>query len=189
MQMNHFWNPVRVSLVSGVTSGLALLLLAAPAGAGDPTRIGVVDMQHALQTVTTGKEAKAKFEKYLGARNKEVQEEQAEIKKQGEEFKKKSLAMSEKARSQKQNDLQERIMKFQEMAAKAQNEIQQKEADLTQPIINSLRVVIEKEAKKRGYEFVFEKNQNVVLYSDPKADLTTDVIVEFDKENKSESKS
>ena len=157
------------------------------ATAADDMRIGTVDMQVALQTVDAGKKAKAQLEKELTAKKKELQAEEDSIKKAGEEFKKQSLVLSDEARAKKQSELQERIMKFQEETGRSQMELQKKEHDLTQPIINQLRTIISDIAKKKGYTIVLEKNENTVLFSQDKDDMTTDVIGAYNKQYKAGS--
>lgn len=147
-------------------------------------KIGIVDMQKALQTVEAGKKAKSLLEKEFNAKKKELQTEQAALAKMDEEFRKQSLVMSDEARTKKQRDLQERAMKFQEMTMKSQNEIQQKEQELTQPIIIKLRGIIAELAKQKGYTIVLEKNENTVLYSLEKDELTTEVITVCNKQVK-----
>ena len=149
--------------------------------AADEVKVGTVDMQKALQTVETGKKAKAQLEKEFNAKKQQLQTEEAALRKATEEFKKQSLVMSDEARAKKQAELQERIMKFQEQTAKSQMEIQQKERDLTQPLVSKLRTVIAELAKKKNYTVVLEKNENNVLFSQEKDDLTNDVITAFDK--------
>ncbi len=148
------------------------------------TKIGTVDMQKALQSVEAGKKAKSQLEKEFNAKKKELQAEEASIKKMGEEFKKQSLVMNDEARAKKQGELQERIMKFQETTGRSQQEIQVKERELTEPIIVKLRGVIGEIAKQKGYGVVLEKNENTVLFSQEKDDLTTEVVTAFNKGNK-----
>lgn len=149
--------------------------------ADSAVKIGLVDMQRALQTVDAGKKAKTQLEKEFNAKKKTLQDEENALKKMTEEFKKQSLVMSDEARAKKQGELQERIMKFQETTARSQAEIQQKERDLTQPIITKLRNVIAEVSKKKDYTLVLEKNENTVLYSLERDDLTSEVISQFDK--------
>jgi len=162
-----------VSLGVSTSSSVAL--------AADDIKIGTVDMQQALQTVDEGKRAKSQLEKESNAKKKELQTEEASIKKMNEELKKQSLVMSDEARSKKNAELQERIMKFQEMTMRSQTEIQQKEQELTQPIIVKLRTIISDVAKKKGYVVVLEKNENTVLFSLEKDDLTGEVVGQFNK--------
>jgi outer membrane protein len=165
---------------------LALGLSQAGFSSEDIQKIATVDMQKALQTVDMGKKAKAQLEKEFNTKKKELQTEEAAIRKITEDFKKQSLVLSDEAKAKKQGELQERIMKFQELTARSQAEIQQKEKDLTQPILTKLRAIISDTAKKKSYTFVLEKNENTVLYSQEKDDITSDVISTFDKQVKSD---
>jgi len=144
-------------------------------------KIGLVDMQQALQNVELGKKAKAQLEKEFNAKKKKLQDEESSIKKMGEEFKKQSLVMNDEARAKKQGELQERIMKFQELTARSQSEIQQKEQELTRPIINRLRQIISELAKDKDYTVILEKNENTVLFSKEKDDLTDEIVSRFNK--------
>ncbi|CAM6054193.1 unnamed protein product [Sphagnum tenellum] len=160
------------------------LSLSSASFASEDLKIATVDMQKALQSVDMGKQAKSQLEKEFNAKKKELQAEEATLKKLTEDFKKQSLVMSDEARTKKQGELQERIVKFQELTARSQTEIQQKERDLTQPIITKLRTIITESAKKKGYTLVLEKNENTVLYSLDKHDITGDIINTFDSQNK-----
>lgn len=152
--------------------------------AAQEMKIGTVDMQRAIQNVEAGKKAKSQLEKNFNSRKKELQAEESSIKKMGEEFRKQSLALNDEARAKKQAELQERIMKFQEMTARSQQEIAQKEQELTQPIVTGLRKVISEVAKQKGYTVILEKNENTVLFSLDKDDLTEEVIGNFNKAGK-----
>jgi outer membrane protein len=159
---------------------LGISLLAVPAIA-DEMKIGTVDMLKALQTVETGRKAKAALEKEFNAKKKEVQTEEASIRKAGEELEKQSLVMNEEAKNKKRAELQQRIMKLQESTARSQAELQQKERDLTKPIIDKLREIIGELAKQKGYSVVLERNENTVLFSQDKDDMTQQVIDKYNK--------
>lgn len=148
-------------------------------------KIGTVDMQKALQTVEAGKKAKAQLEKEVNEKKAEIEKEKASITKMGEEFKKQALVMNEEARNKKQAELQERILKLQEKAGKTEMELRQKEQSLTQPIIGKIREIISNIAKEKGYTIILEKNENTVLFSLDKDDLTTDVISSYNSGKKS----
>jgi len=178
--MKFFGNRTRKMVVTGLGLFVGVLHFGHPTFAATDLKIGTVDMQKALQSVDAGKKAKAQLEKDFNAKKKELQGEEAAIKKMTEEFKKQSLVMSDEARAKKQGELQERIMKFQEQTARSQAEIQQKERDLTQPIISKLKTIIADAAKKHEYGVVLEKNESSVLYSQDKDDLTAEVISTYD---------
>ncbi len=162
----------------------ALMVGGTAAHAAEDLKIATVDMQKALQSVEAGKKAKAQLEKEFSQLKKQIEGEEAALKKMDEEFKKQSLVMNDEARAKKQGELQERFMKYQEMRARSQMDIQKKEKDLTGPIIGKLRGVISETAKAKGYGLVLERNENTVLFSLDKDDLTADVISAFNKANK-----
>lgn len=169
---------VRVIAVVGISVSLGGL----NASAIDTQRWGIADMQRALQSVESGKKAKTQLEKEFNAKKKELQTEEAAIKKTTEDFKKQASVMNEDARGKKQADLQERIFKFQEKTSRSQQEITQKEHDLTFPIITKLKTIAEEVRKKRAYSGIIQKE--AVIASDEKDDVTDDMIAEFDKQSK-----
>ena len=63
-------------------------------------------------------------------------------------------------------------------------EIQKHERELTQPIINQLRKIIEGIARKENYSMVLEKSEQLVLFSEKTIDLTDRVIKEYDSTSK-----
>ena len=164
---------------------LSLGLNAGLARAADEQKIAFVDMPKALQTVEAGKKARASLEKEANSKKKSLQDEDAQIKKMIDEFKKKSLAMSDDARMKKQQEIQERAMRFEELKMRTQGELEQKQAELAEPIVNKLRDILSELAKSKGYTAVIEKNKNVVLYSLDKDDLTNELIERYNKANKS----
>lgn len=162
--------------------GLAVLAFTvAPMGHADEIRIGTVDMQKALQSVDAGRKAKSELEREFNSRKKDLQKEEAALRKETDEFKKQSLVMSDEARAKKQGEIQQRIMKYQENTARSQQAIQEKERELTDPILNRLREIIGQLAKKKGYTVVLEKSDSTVLFSLDKDDLTSDVVSAYNK--------
>ncbi len=174
----------KIGMISKAVSSLFFLSLVGGASAhalAEDAKVATVDMQRALQSVESGKKAKSQLEKEFNAKKKDLQDEEAKIKKMGEEFRKQSLVMSDEARAKKEGELRERVMKLQEITARSQGEIQQKEHELTLPIISRLREIISEVAKQKGYSVVLERNENMVLYSLDKDDLTEEVIGIYNK--------
>ncbi|MBS1959554.1 MAG: OmpH family outer membrane protein [Bdellovibrionales bacterium] len=167
----------RFATITFVTS--ALMLNAGISHADDAMKIGVVDMQKAIQTSETGKKAKAELEQAFNKKKKELQAEEASLKKAQEDLQKKASALSESAKKEQGQKLQERFMKYQELLQKSQAEIQKKEQEMSAPIITKIREKIGELAKKKGYTLILEKNENIVLFSQEKDDLTADILKEI----------
>lgn len=146
-------------------------------------KIAIVDLQKALQTVDAGKKAKANLEKEFNEKKKTIQSEEEAIKKMSEDFKKQSMVLSDEAKIKKQNELQERLMKYRELVGKSQVQMQERERQATEPIIGKLRTIVDEIGAKKGYSIIFEKNDASVLYLQQRDDLTDDVIAAFNKKN------
>ncbi len=142
----------------------------------DDQKIAIIDMQKAIQTSDTGKKAKAELEGAFNKKKKELQDQESTLKKSQEEFQKKESALSESAKKEQKQKLQEKFMKYQELLQKSQAEIQKKEQEMSEPIIRKIREKVAEIAKKKGYSLVLEKNENVVIFSDEKFDITEEVL-------------
>src|SRR4051812_27692042 len=98
---------------------LAFALSTVPSLAAE-MKVGVVDMQKAIQETATGKKAKKELEEEFNKKKKDLEKREADIKKMGEDFEKRSMAMNEDARMKKQAEIQGEMRKYQELAAKSQ---------------------------------------------------------------------
>lgn len=143
-------------------------------------KIGYIDMQKAIQETAGGKKAKKELEEEFNKKKKDLEKREADIKKMHEDFEKRSMAMNEDARNKKQTEIRTEMGKYQELAAKAQMEIQKKERDLTQPIVTKLRSIIEDIAAKEDFTVILEKSENSVMYAKKDIDLTERVIKSYD---------
>lgn len=171
------------------TLALSLAVLAVTFGAPSlraetTIKLAVVDMQKALEAVEAGRAAKAELEKDFAKRQKKVSEDENELKKMNEDFQKQSLVMNEAARSKKQAELQKKLMEYQQAAMASQNEIQRRQAELTEPIIKALADTVGDLAKKQGYTLVLEKSRMGVLYAQDNNDLTDELVKTFNSSYK-----
>src|SRR5256885_449782 len=156
----------------------ASLLLVAPAGfaADAPSatlRVAYVDLQKALQTVDAGRTAKSQLEKEVAAKRTELEKAQADLQKEAEQFEKKAAILNETAKAQKQAELQKRFAEFQKSASESQMDLQKRERELTKPLIDELRAIIEGIGKEKNYQLILEKNEGAVLYAEAGSDLTS----------------
>ncbi len=159
---------------------LAPLLMSSLAFAQSASKVGVVDMQRAIQATDAGKKAKKELEGEFEKRKKDLQKKETDLKKMGEDLEKKRSVLSEEVLGKKQAEMQEEMMKYRESLNKNQMEIQKKEQDLTKPILEKMRKVIAETAKAGSYTLVLE-NSAGVLYAEQTSDLTDQVIKAFEK--------
>lgn len=167
----------RNNVILGV---LAAMVFAGAAHAAE-IKVGVIDMQKAIQETAAGKKAKKDLETEFNKKKKDLDKREADIKKMGEDFEKRSMAMNEESRLKKQNEIRGEMQKYQELAAKSQMEIQKRERDLTQPIVTKLRAILEEIAKKEDFTVILEKSEQSVMFAKKELDLTDRVVKDFDK--------
>lgn len=160
-----------------VAAGLVLGLTAH----ANEMKFGYVDLQKAIQSTALGKKAKTELEAEFNKRKKDIESKQADIKKMGEDLEKKKAVLSEEALAKKQAEIQEEMMKYQELVGKNQMEIQKKQNELTAPILEKMKTLLDKMAKSEGYSAIFEKNEQSVLWIKAEFNLTDKLIKEFDK--------
>jgi len=146
-----------------------------------PSKMGYVDLQKAIQETSTGKKAKKDLETEFNKKKKELEKTEADLKKKSEDYEKKSMVLSDELKMQKQGELQQDMLKYRDLVGKSQMEIQKRERELTMPIVEKLHAIISDIAKKEGYVFVLEKNEQSVLYADKSTDLTDRVLKEYEK--------
>ena len=144
-------------------------------------KLGVVNLQKAIQSTAQGKKAKTELESDFEKKKKELQKKEGDLKKMQEDLEKKRSVLSEEVLSKKQDEFREEMMKFQQVVAKNQSEIQKKEQELTQPILEKMKKIIEKLSKEKGYSMMLESTA-MVLYVDSAHDLTEEVVKAFEKE-------
>lgn len=187
--------PKRATFAMAAVASAMILGLGAKASATDAkadakadakvdAKIGYVDLQKAIQETSAGKKAKKDLEKEFNAKKAELQKKEADLKKMGEDLEKKKVALSDDVRAKKTQELQGEMMKFQREVGDSQMNIQKKERDLTQPIIDKLSSSIEKVAKAQGYSMVLEKSEQSVLWAQKELDLTDAVVKDFEATNK-----
>ncbi len=170
------------------TSFLMLALFSLSAHAADAAlKVAYVDLQKALQTVDAGKTAKAQLEKDVAAKRAELEKAQASLQQEAEQFEKKSAILNDSAKQAKQQELQKRFMEFQKNASESQADLQKRERELTKPLIDELRAIIEGIGKEKGYQLIVEKNEGAVLYAEAGSDLTEQVVEKFNSKYKGKS--
>lgn len=144
-------------------------------------KLGFIDMQKAIQETAAGKKAKKDLEDEFNKKKKDLEKKEADLKKMNDDLEKKALVLTDEMKQKKAQELQQEMLKYREVVAKSQMEIQKKERDLTAPIVEKLRGIVDEIAKKEGFTMVLEKSEQSVLWAKKDLDLTDRVIKEADK--------
>ncbi len=167
----------RFQMLMGVV--LVFSLLALPALARAELKIGVVDLQRALNQSARGKKAKAELRAEFEKKTKEIQAKKAEVEALRKELQKKASLLSPKAKKAKEDEYREKLRELKFAIEDAKTELATKENELSSQILKDLVKLVRKKAKEEGYSLVLEANGGVI-YVAPSLDITNRVIKEFD---------
>ncbi|MCP4713801.1 MAG: OmpH family outer membrane protein [Deltaproteobacteria bacterium] len=148
-------------------------------------KIGYVAIQKAVTESLAGKEAMKRFEVDVKQLEEDLLKEKADIEKLGEMLQKQSMMLTDDVRRSKEKDFLKRQRDYERSVKDTKTDIQIKEAELTNEILEDLLPLITKYGKDNGYSVVFEKNERILLYAAEALDLTDKIIALFDaKHNK-----
>lgn len=147
-------------------------------------KMGYVDVQEVIKNSKIGKKAFEELKKDQDKKQKDLEKKKVDIEKMREDLQKKSSVLSEEAAGKKAQEVQEEMMKYNQIAQKAQIELGKKENDLVAPIVEKIKKIIEKVAKDKGLSMVIQSSQTtpIVIYAANEVNITKDVLTALDKE-------
>lgn len=144
-------------------------------------KYGVIDMQAVILNVDDGKAARADLEKKIKAKEAEFNKRRDELDKMNKDWQGQSALMSEEARVNKQKEFQEKFLALRNDEMAFRESVKGDEQKATQAIAAKVEGIVQKLAKEKGLEVVFEVNNAGLLYLSQPTDLTKDVISAYGK--------
>ena len=161
----------------------AAALLLAPLGArAEEVRIGVVDMNRALNDSRAGQKAIDELDKFMEAKRPELQRQKDAVQAKRDELDKQGLLLNEDTRKARENEIRTLERDLSRSVSDLQDEIKRRQAELSEAVQKDLVRLVEKIGTEGGYTAVLIKNPAVVLFATPTIDLTETVIKRYDAE-------
>lgn len=151
-----------------------LVLLALPAWAQEKVRIGYIDLQRAINESQAGKKAKERFEAEVKRVEADLLKERQEVERLKSDFDKRNSLLKEEERRNLEKDFQRRYLGYQRTMRDYQEELRQKEGEMTTEILKDLEKIVTEVGKTEKFTLIFERAQ--LLYSDQGIDITNKVI-------------
>jgi outer membrane protein len=148
-------------------------LLAAPALIAD-VRIAVVDSQRAVLESEDGLRVKAQLNKIFDEKQRELDLKQNELQKERQELEKQRTTMKPEVLQQRAEKWQAEAANVQQMFMEYNRELQRKQSEMMQPILNQTLAAVQRIAKAEGYTIVIERQAAAYVQSD--LDITERVI-------------
>jgi outer membrane protein len=171
------WFARRAVIAGGLVAALAFA--ARPARADAPLKIGYFDVKRILGEVDEAKAAKSKLEEEFKKKQKQLDDQKAELERAQRELEQKAPVLSQSAKEQMQMELAQKFQAAQKLYVDLQQDLGQKEQQALSDLIGRLDPVVREIAEDEGYTFVFEKNEAGLFYAPTGHDLTAQVIRKY----------
>ncbi len=171
----------------GVSLVITALLLAGTSWAQTP-KIGYVDLQRALNESDTGKTAKDEFKVQVDKLQNVLKKQKDDIDNLKDQLDKKSLVMKEAERNNLEEDYRKKLRDFERAYKDSQADLQLKDNELTGAIIKDLQEIIREYGERQGYTLILEGGSSSVLYGAKSADLTDEIIREYNSQHPAKKK-
>ena len=162
---------------------ISLALFPALASAQDKVKIGFIDVQRAISESTAGKRAKERFQAQVKKAETNLLKEKQELERLKSDLDKKGPLLKDDERRNLEADLQRRYVSYQRSMADHQQELRQREGEMTGDILRELEKIVNEVGKTEKFTLILERSQ--ILYSDQGIDITNKVIEVYNSRTKS----
>lgn len=166
---------MRLSFVLGATA----LLLGAPAvtSAQAAQKFAFINSQAILQSAPGAVEAQTQLQKELEIMRGQVSKLSDSLTVLDEQYKKEELSLSPTAKEARLKALREKQSDFQNRVQKLNDDAQEREGELMQPVIEHVRKVLDDVRMEGGYTFIFDVAAgSFIVSADKNLDITDRVV-------------
>ena len=159
---------------------LAILVPASTHAQGAAQKFAFVNTQQILQSAPGATEAQAQFQKEMEGMRTQVQLLSDSLAQMEQAFTKEAPAMSPTAREARLKTLTEKKEGFEARAAKLNEQAEQRQFDLMQPIMDNVRKVLDDLRLEGGYSFIFDvANSAFIVAADKNLDITERAVTKL----------
>ena len=158
---------------------LAAFVLAVAPLASAQMRVAVVDTQRAVMETEDGLRAQATLKKLFDKRQRELDQKQKDLQKEREELEKNRAQINTEAMAKRVESWQREMAQVQAVFVEYNKELQQKQNELTQPIVQKTVNIIRRLATQEGFDLVLERQAATYFRAD--LDLTDRVITLYNR--------
>lgn len=134
-------------------------------------KYGYINSDELMKVMPGADTAIAKYQQYAQSLDTILMTMQQELNTKYENFSANQSKMSDLIKQTKTKELQELQDRIKSFQTSAQEDLQKKQSELLQPIIDKAKNAIEKVAKANGYTLIIDSRAGTLLYSAPSEDL------------------
>lgn len=136
-------------------------------------KLGHINSQELLQIMPGRDTAQATLQKEAAEIESTLKTMQSELERISNEFMQKQAEWTELIRNTRRSEIQDMQTRIQAFYENAQKQLQEREAELTKPIVDRAKKAIEDVAREGGYTYIFDGA--TLLYSQDSEDIMPQV--------------
>lgn len=173
----------RVQRVGIVVALASLVVLGTAADDDGAVKMGIVDVEQALNATEEGKAAREELSRKQREADQEVQPMVDRYKELQEEVKSKRYVLSDEALFAKQADLLELQNKIDNKIKELQGQLKIDQGRLEAPLKAKLFEIVEEIGREQGFGLILARETPGVMYTREALDITDLVIARFNKQS------
>lgn len=163
----------------------ALLLVFFVLGVGQSyaqnIRIGYVDTEKVLDKAPGAEEATKIFDEEVETWKGEAENLKTQLQSLIGEYENQKLILSPEKKREKEEKITLKKKEYDQKVSEIQGKIQQRSAELSQPILENVYQTIKVVAEREDFDLVIDSSLGAIVYADPSLDITQIVVDELKK--------
>lgn len=134
-------------------------------------KLGHINSSDLMQIMPGKDSAQAAFQAEMDALDAQLKAMQDELQKKYNDYMDKKSQMSDLIRQTKEQEITELSQRIDDYRQRAQQQLQDKEKELLQPIIDRAKQAIAEVARENGYTYIFDTSAGTLLYQQDSDDI------------------
>jgi outer membrane protein len=163
----------RILLITGVVA-LSVVMSGTVCNAANMVKVGVLDLQKALNATSEGLAAKERLRKKHEAKQKQVDTKKGELDSLEERIK--SPVLSEEAKGELEEEYMRKRAQLIEFVQTAKEEEERENQQFSTQILDGLVKIAREIAQRDKYTLILEKTGGGVVFFEPEMDLTEEIV-------------
>jgi outer membrane protein len=151
-----------------------------------PVKIGYIDLQQIIEKSEKGKEFRDKVFQLRKEKEKILSTKQEEVTKMRQDYQQKSLTLSDRARLDKEQEIRQKELEFQNLSESYRQEVLLEGRKLQTLMFKDLSDVVRQIGQKEGFTMIVDKD--ATLYVSESIDITEKVIQQYNAQSKKAGK-
>lgn len=139
-------------------------------------RVGIVDMQRALNECDAGRRAKDSVKSKFERAQDELKNQREALDRQREDYEKRATVMREDQRRELEKKLEVETLDFKRKYEDFQRDLKRTDSELTSGIVEELYNIVSEYGQQQQYTFILEASSGALLYGEKSLDITDEII-------------